>query len=448
VEIGEERNDRKDLEYHSMRTTEEPRRIYFDNAATSFPKPPSVHEAMIHYATSIGASPGRGGYAETREAERLVRRARERVNQLINGESAQHVVWALNASDALNMAIKGVVRQRLKTHGAAHIVTTEMEHNSVLRPLNGLREEGATVTRIAANPSTGIVNADDVIGAIQKDTCLVAVTHCSNVSGSLQPVEAIGAACRERGVLFLVDAAQSLGHIPVDVQQMNIDLLAFPGHKGLLGPSGTGGLYIRPGVESQLATYREGGTGSKSEHDVQPDTMPDKFEPGSHNAIGIIGLSEGVQFVIERGVEKLRAHELPLIQKILDAFTGDNAPQELRLLGPTKAEERTGVFSFVHQTIAPLCFAELLEHQFGILSRAGLHCAPLAHATFGTAPPQGQGAVRLSFGPFTTEQDVNDAILALQQICREAPREEESYVYDPVDDCCVGARGGLLDSLI
>jgi cysteine desulfurase / selenocysteine lyase len=419
------------------------RRIYLDNAATSFPKPPSVHEAMLHYATNIGASPGRGGYAETREAERLVKQARERINRVLNGESAQHVVWTLNASDALNLAIKGVARHALKTRGAAHIVTTEMEHNSVLRPLHVLKEEGASVTYVRADAS-GIVDPDDVLRAINKDTCLVAITHCSNVSGGVQPVEVIGKACREREVLFLVDAAQSLGHLPVDVLTMNIDLLAFPGHKGLLGPLGTGGLYLRPGTERVLDTLREGGTGSASEKAVQPDNLPDKYEPGSHNAMGIIGLSEGVKWVLSRGVETLRAHELPLIQKMLDAFA--DAPDDLRLLGPTRAEQRTGVFSFVHQTIAPLCFAELLEHQYGILSRAGLHCAPLAHQTFSTAPPHGQGAVRLSFGPFTTEEDVDAAIIALQEICRDAPREEESYVYDPAQDCCVGARGGAAEN--
>ncbi|MEX1017133.1 MAG: aminotransferase class V-fold PLP-dependent enzyme, partial [Phycisphaeraceae bacterium] len=259
-----------------------PRRLYMDNAATSFPKPPGVLEAMTRFATELGASPGRGAYAEAREAGRLMHQCRERINSLIHGENPGHVIFTLNTTDALNMAIHGLVRPHSQHN---HVITTALDHNSVLRPFNRLATcDGIEQTRIPCDPVTGLVDPGDIQKAITPRTCLIAVVHGSNVTGTLQPVAEIGAIAREHDVPFLVDAAQTLGHLPVDVQRDHIDLLAAPGHKGLLGPLGTGFLYIRPGLEKQMRTVREGGTGSVSEHDVQPDFMPDRFEPGSHNA--------------------------------------------------------------------------------------------------------------------------------------------------------------------
>jgi selenocysteine lyase/cysteine desulfurase len=264
------------------------------------------------------------------------------------------------------------------------------------------------------------------------------VTHASNVSGTLQPVGAIGPLCRERGIPFLVDASQSIGHVELDVRALAIDLLAFPGHKGLLGPLGTGALYIRPGWERVLHPLREGGTGSASERDVQPDDLPDCYEAGSHNMPGIVGLSEGVHYVLQRGASALRAHESRLIRLFLEAWRPEAAPPGLRLLGPLDARDRTGVFAVTHAEIPTLLFAEMLEQQHGILTRAGLHCAPLAHRTFGTAPPAGDGAVRFSLGPFVNEDDVCHAIDAVQQICEEAPRHKEALHHARLDsryDC-------------
>jgi cysteine desulfurase family protein len=424
--------------FHTM-TSQSPR-IYFDNAATSFPKPPAVLEAMTRYATEIGASPGRGGYAEAREAARLMQQCRERINTLIHGESAQQIVFTLNATDALNLAIKGILRHRLRQAGSTpvHVVTTWMEHNSVLRPLNALAAEGVEQTRVRCDAQTGLVDPDEVRKALRPDTALVAITHASNVSGSLQPAGEIGLLCRERGIPFLVDASQSIGHIELDVRALAIDLLAFPGHKGLLGPLGTGALYIRPGLERVLLPLREGGTGSASERDVQPGEMPDCYEAGSHNMLGIAGLSEGVQYLLQRGVSTLRAHELRLMRPLLAAWRPEAAPPGLRLLGPLKTRHRTGVFALTHEAMPALLFAEKLEKQFGLLTRAGLHCAPLAHRTFGTAPPDGDGAVRFSLGPFLSEDDVCDAINAVQQICEAAPRQKEALRHaqlDPKYDC-------------
>lgn len=405
------------------------RRLYLDNSATSFPKPPGVYEAMLDYGTRVGASPGRGHYAESREGARLIRRTREAINTLIHGESPDHVVFTLNTSDALNLAIKGIVRHcRLTRPGEPiHMVTTALDHNSVLRPLSALGEDGrVSWTILDGDSATGRVSAEEVASAITPNTALVAIVHASNVAGTLQPIGEIGAICRGahggRGVAFLVDAAQSLGHVPIDVRAMSIDLLAFPGHKGLLGPQGTGGLYVRPEIEKILATWREGGTGHLSENDVQPDDMPQKYEAGSHNTIGIVGLGAAVRWLLERGIAAVRAHEVELGEILLAELARDAAEggplASLRLLGPTSMRDRVAVFAFTHESIPPAEFAAILETQFGILVRSGLTCAPHAHALFGTHPGQGgQGAFRLSFGPFVTREDIREAIAALRAVC-------------------------------
>ncbi|MEM0915726.1 MAG: aminotransferase class V-fold PLP-dependent enzyme [Planctomycetota bacterium] len=394
-----------------------PPRLYLDNAATSFPKPPTVLEAMTDYAIRLGASPGRGAYAEAREAGELMHRCRERINQLINGTSPDHVVFTLNTSDALNLAIRGILHAAPSDR--RHVVTTHLDHNSVLRPYNELATRGdCTQTRVPVDPVTGLVDPDDLRNAITPDTCLVAVVHGSNVTGTVQPIRDIGRVCREMAVPLLVDAAQTAGHLPIDVQADCIDLLAAPGHKGLLGPLGTGFLYIRPGLEKHMATVREGGTGSVSELDTQPDFMPDRFEPGSHNAIGLIGLSEGVQYLLDRGVDTLWAHEQALIRTMIEGLTADLPG--LRYLGPQGVADRCGVFSIRIDTpddtfAEPVALAEALESEFGILTRAGIHCAPLAHDAMGTR--ELNGATRLSFGPFVQPQDVKYATDALAELC-------------------------------
>jgi cysteine desulfurase family protein len=416
-------------------------RLYLDNSATSFPKAPGVYEAMLDYGTRVGASPGRGHYAESREGAKALRRTREAINTLINGENPDHVVFALNTSDALNLAIKGIVRHRRLTepNRPIHLITTALDHNSVLRPFSAIAADGEATsgahggkgnqvswTILEGDPLTGRVSASDIAAAITKDTALVAIVHASNVAGTLQPIAEIGAVCRAKNVPFLVDAAQSLGHVPIDVRAMNIDLLAFPGHKGLLGPQGTGGLYIRPGIESILATTREGGTGHLSENDIQPADMPQKYEAGSHNTIGLVGLGVSVRWLLDHGVENIRAHEIELGNILLNAWRDDvnnSGPlAALRLLGPTTMHDRVGVFAFTHDSIPPAEFAAILESSFGILVRSGLTCAPHAHARFGTHPSQGGlGAFRLSFGPFVTKDDVNTAINALRAVCESVP---------------------------
>jgi cysteine desulfurase/selenocysteine lyase len=232
------------------------------------------------------------------ETGALIAECRRRLNRLFHGQDANHFVFALNCSDALNLAIKGLIDPGLKSN---HAICTHIDHNSILRPLNALQDQGAVEqTRVRVDQKTGLVDPDEIRKSIRRDTRLIAITHASNVTGTVQPIREIGKIAREHDVPFIVDAAQSVGHVPIDVQADNIDLLAAPGHKGLLGPLGTGFLYIRPGLENSLRPIREGGTGSVSENDRQPDFLPDKYEPGSHNAIGIVGLSEGVKLRLPR----------------------------------------------------------------------------------------------------------------------------------------------------
>jgi len=391
-----------------------PKRLYFDNAATSFPKPDVVVEAMARFSTELGASPGRGAYSEAAEAGRLIDQCRQRLVTLFNGESPDHIVFTLNGTDALNLAIRGVSHHFLRRGESVHLIATDLDHNSVLRPFNALRRDGVEHTRIPCDPETGVIDIDALRDALRPDTRLVAMLHGSNVSGTVQPIEQVGAICREREIPFLVDAAQTLGHLPIDVQAMHIDLLAFPGHKGLLGPLGTGGLAIRPDLERIIDTVREGGTGSVSEQDVQPDALPDRYEPGSHNAVGLAGLNAATGWILEQTVEKLWRHEQRLIRLMLD---GLRSIEGVRVLGPQTPEGRCGVFSIRPSEYTPEEFARLLEDRHGLLTRAGLHCAPGAHRTFGTF--DAGGAVRLSLGPFLTDENINDALGSIKELARE-----------------------------
>ena len=390
-----------------------PRRLYMDNAATSFPKPAAVTDAMVRYARDLGASAGRGAYAEAMETGALIADCRRRINRLFNGQNANHVVFTSNCSDALNLALKGLV----PLSGPAHAICTHIDHNSILRPLNALQDQGRlTQTRVPVDPATGLVDPDDVRRSIRPETKLIAVTHASNVTGTIQPIRELGRLAREYAVPFVVDAAQSAGHIPIDVQADGIDLLAAPGHKALLGPLGTGFLYIRPGLEKILRPLKEGGTGSVSEDDRQPDFMPDKYEPGSHNAIGLVGLSEGVRWVAEQTVEKLAAHDLDLVRTFIDGCSNVDG---LTYFGPQGVRSRLGVFSLRIDGYDPHELSSILESQFGILTRSGIHCAPLAHAAIGTLDRG--GATRLSFGPFLSKQDVKYATDALGEVAASRP---------------------------
>ncbi|HEX4795413.1 MAG TPA: aminotransferase class V-fold PLP-dependent enzyme [Humisphaera sp.] len=383
------------------------RRLYLDNAATSNPKPREVYEAMARYASDLGASAGRGAYHEAVQTGALMNDCRRRLNRLFNGERPEHFVFTLNCSDALNMALRGLI----DPHGTSHAICTHIDHNSILRPLRAMEDRGwLEQTRVAVDGS-GLVDPAEIRRAIRPETKLIAITHVSNVTGTIQPIREIGRIAREAGIPFVVDAAQSAGHLPIDVQADQIDLLAAPGHKSLFGPLGTGFLYIRPGIERILQTIKEGGTGSVSELDRQPDFLPDKYEPGSHNAIGIIGLCEGVKWVLEQTVDRLHAQDMELSRTFIEGISNIEG---LSYYGPRGTENRVGVFSVRLEGYDPQELSAALEASFGILTRSGIHCAPLAHEAIGTASLG--GTTRFSFGPFVAARDIRFAIDALAEL--------------------------------
>jgi selenocysteine lyase/cysteine desulfurase len=286
-----------------------------------------------------------------------------------------------------------------------------VEHNSVLRPLRTLEDAGIIeVSRVACD-AEGIVPVDAVAAALRPNTALVALAHASNVTGAVQPVEAVGELASERGILFLIDAAQSLGHIPVNVDRLNCDLLAAPGHKGLLGPLGTGLLYIRPGVESRLKSLRQGGTGSQSDDDHQPEVLPDKYEAGNLNVPGILGLGAGVRFLQRRGIDANRQHELDLCEQLISGLAGTAG---VVIHGPRAMARRVGVVSISIEGVDPQEAASLLDAVHGLQVRSGIHCAPLMHRALGTNASG--GTIRFSLGPFTTADDIQTAIEAVGQI--------------------------------
>ena len=378
-----------------------------DNSATSFPKPPAVTEAMVRFAHECGASAGRGAYAEAKACGEIIATCRQRLAELINAEAPERIVFTMNCTEALAIGIRGL----LNTATGAHAIATVMDHNSVLRPLGALTEQThLETTFVPADGRTGLIDPGDVRKAIRPNTRLIVIVHASNVTGSLQPVAEVAAIARQAAVPCLIDAAQSVGHLPVDVQAWGAEMVAFPGHKGALGPLGTGVLYVREGFERRLPTMKEGGTGTVSEKPFQPGFMPDKYEVGSHNAIGIAGLSEGVAWLLARGVANLRAHERALCELFLaqlDAVAG------MTVYGPRDLDNRTAVFSVNVTGLGPQALARQMEGRFGILTRPGLHCAPLAHRTIGTFP---EGTCRLSFGAFTTEDQVRRAAAALRDV--------------------------------
>jgi cysteine desulfurase family protein len=376
--------------------------VYLDHAATSWPKPQSVidavHEAMMH----DGANPGRGSHRMAVQASRTVFEARKQVAKLLRAANPNDIAFAFNTTGALNLAIKGLLR------GGDHAIATAVEHNSVRRPLEYLKRTiGIEVTYIEADDE-GMIEPSQVEAAIRPNTRLVVVNHSSNLLGSILPVEAIGEITRRRGVRLLVDAAQSAGILPIDVAAMGIDLLAFPGHKGLLGPQGTGGLYIHPDVE--LEPLLHGGTGSQSEAIEQPNVRPDRYESGTLNTQGLAGLAAGVRYVLHETVEKIHNKEWTLSQRLMNGLL---SIEGIRLLGPRLGAPRTGIVSFIVGSADPSETAFILDQHYGIAVRSGFHCTPLAHACAGTTMT---GAVRASVGWSTTESDVDALVEAVREI--------------------------------
>jgi cysteine desulfurase family protein len=378
--------------------------IYFDNAATSWPKPEEVYREVEKVLRNCG-NPGRGGHKMALESGRVIFEARQEICSIFNIKDPMRVVFTSNTTEALNIALKGILKE------GDHVITSSMEHNSMIRPLMALKEKGIEVTIVKANEE-GKIDPEDIKEAITKKTKMIAITHASNVTGTIMPIEEIGNIAREMNLIFLVDAAQTVGVLPIDVEKQNIDLLAFPGHKGLYGPQGTGGLYVRKSIE--ILPLEEGGTGSKSESMYQPDLMPDKLESGTPNTPGIAGLKEGVKFVKNIGVNAIYQHERKLTKMLIE---GLEQIKEVKIYGPHEIEERVGVVSITLKDRDVGEISYILDRDFDIATRAGLHCAPLAHSTIGTLKT---GTLRFGIGYFNTEEEVEKAIKAIEIISQKA----------------------------
>ncbi len=379
---------------------------YLDNAATTFPKPESVLQAAVHFCATACVNPGRSTFDLAMEAESMLDDCRTALSNFFGGSDPNRLVFGYNATDALNLAIYGMLRK------GGHVVSTQLEHNSVLRPIAHCEDEfGASATFLPFN-GNGYVDPDDVRKAIGKDTKLVVVNHASNVLGTVQPVAEIGAICREAGVPFLIDAAQSAGVIPIDMKSMNIDMVAFTGHKSLMGPMGIGGLCVGEGVE--LAHTRAGGTGVKSAVRRHLDEYPFRLEFGTPNMMGIAGLFSGVAFIAKRGgVEKIHAEEMKLAQVLWETL---RATEGVTLYCADSLDQRTPVFSFNFDGTDPAQAGTRLDVDYSVACRTGLHCAPLVHEGIGTAPA---GAVRFSLGPLTLMEDVEAAAKAVRSLAAE-----------------------------
>lgn len=376
--------------------------IYLDNAATSWPKPPAVAASIVDFLEHRAGNPGRSGHALAVAADAVVAATRSELAALVGAPDPARVVFTLNATDALNMALWGLLVP------GDRVVTTSIEHNAIVRPLHALAERGVTVTRVACAPD-GTLDLDDLARALRSGPVrLVAMCHASNVVGTILPARDAAALAHEHGSLFLLDAAQTAGVLPIDVREMGIDLLAVPGHKALLGPTGTGALYVAPGV--RLTPLRQGGTGTRSGEEHQPEELPAGLEAGTLNTVGIAGLGASLRYLRGRGREAIHAHETGLTARLIQGLAD--------VAGVTVHGTRDPALQVATVSVSldgwePVDVAAALDSSFGIAVRSGLHCAPLAHRTLGTFP---RGTVRLSPGPFSTNGDVDRAVAAIRKL--------------------------------
>lgn len=379
--------------------------IYLDNASTTFPKAPNVANAMANYLTNYGININRGSYALAYDVEDIIYTTRQRLNNVFNGHDPSHVIFTQNVTMSLNMVIKGLLK------AGDHILVSSMEHNAVMRPLTQLLDKGITFDIISCDV-TGSIQLESIETLIRPNTVAMIINHASNVCGTVQPIESIGAICKAHNLHFIVDAAQTAGVIPIDVKACYIDALCFTGHKGLLGPQGIGGIIFTKEMAQTLTPLIAGGTGSFSHLETMPTNMPDAFEAGTLNLPGIIGLNEGLSYIESVGMENIHNHELALTKTFLEglrSITGVN------IIGKQDIQDRTAVVSITIDGMDPASIAYELESTYHIMTRVGLHYAPRAHQTLGTYP---EGTVRFSFGYANTLEEVDIALSALHTILK------------------------------
>lgn len=398
--------------------------IYMDNGATSFPKAPGVSAAMCHYLENIGTNVSRSTSQASFEAQRVIYETREMLAQLMDFDHPSHVVFTKNVTESLNVLLKGLLRP------GDHVIVSPLEHNAVMRPLDTLKRQDVTFSRATCNADGSLI-IPSILPLIQPNTKAIVMTHASNVCGTVLDLEAVGKIAKANNLIFIVDAAQTLGIWPVSFKTLSADAIAFTGHKGLLGPQGTGGFAVTPELARQLSPLIEGGTGSLSELEEQPEYMPDKFEAGTPNVVGLFGLHSALVFLRSQGQEALWAIERAHTERFLagvselsrelrgSGLSGDSSDlptspaHYVKVIGKEDMSQRTAVVSldFVGQDNADVCWQ--LEQSFGIITRVGMHCSPAAHRALGTFP---QGTVRFSFSPFTTDDDITQAIAAVKAL--------------------------------
>ncbi|MBU5301815.1 aminotransferase class V-fold PLP-dependent enzyme [Clostridium sporogenes] len=379
-------------------------KIYLDNAATTYPKPEKVYSSILNYMKNVGASPGRGGYENALTGDRMVYKCRQSLINLFNFNKIENVIFTSNITASLNILIKSIVKDDW------HVITSSMDHNSVIRPLVSLEKSNKIELDILNCSEEGLINIEDFKNAIKDNTKLVVLSHASNIVGTIQPLETIGKICKEKGIYFIIDSAQTAGVLPLDFQNLNCNALAFTGHKALLGPQGIGGFIIDDKLNNIATNFIEGGTGSLSESTLQPDFLPDKFESGTMNTPGIAGLLAGIEYINEEGLNIIKEREEYLSREFINGLLNIDS---IKVYGPLDASLRTATISINSSKIDNSELGFLLDSEFGIMVRTGLHCAPLAHKTIGSFP---QGTLRFSFGAFNDIKDINYALYALNSI--------------------------------
>ena len=382
-------------------------KIYLDNGATSFPKPKDVADSVYEYMTTIGANINRGGYQTAYDLEGTVFETREMLAELFNGGDCRNVVFTKNITESINVVLKGFLKP------GDHILCSSMEHNAVMRPLVQLEKNGVEFDRIPGTCAGELV-LDRVESLIKPNTVAIVMSHASNLCGTINPLKEVGEICQAHGLRFIVDSAQTAGVVPIDMKEMHIDALCFTGHKSLLGPQGIGGFILTEEMVSLTDPILSGGTGSISHTEEIPDFMPDRFEPGTMNIPGIVGLHASLNWIKNKGLDAINEHELSLTRRFIDGLVPLEEAGKLKIIGLKGTEGRTAVVSV--QTIGVDCAdaAFRLDFEYGIMTRVGLHCAPNAHKTLGTFPV---GTVRFSFGAFNTDAEVDAVIKALTEIC-------------------------------
>ena len=380
--------------------------IYFDQAATSYPKPKSVVEAMVHFMSEVGVNVGRGSYREAYTADHVVYETRELLKTLFNASDSKNVIFTANITQSLNMVLKGYLKP------GDHVLVSAMEHNAVMRPLIQLKANGVTFDRIPCT-SEGELILESIEGLIKNNTKAIIMTHASNVSGTMMPIEEVGKLCEKHRLKFIVDAAQTAGVIDIDMKAMHIDVLTFTGHKSLLGPQGIGGFLLTDEMAISIEPYIAGGTGSFSHTEDMPSQMPDKFEAGTLNTPGVYGLNAALKYLMALGLNEIRNKEMASTQMFLE---GLKRFPNVTVIGKQETFNRTAVVSIQIEGIDIAHVAYLLDKEYHIMTRVGLHCAPHAHKTLGTYPI---GTLRFSFGHLNTPDEIQTCIEALETILNQ-----------------------------